>query len=165
MAFIKFKTRIYPLKHLKLNYLDVPADIVKKLGGTFKQRWLCTVNNSLTWQCGLVALGKGKAYITLNKKLMTQLGVKVNQEVKVELSEDKSQYGMKMSEELKTLLAQDDEGKRRYHLLPPGKQRYIIYYVAMVKSSQLRIDRAIKVIENLKRTKRGKGEFCRNTRW
>ena len=37
-----------------------------------------------------------------------------------------------------------------------GKQRNIIYFVSGVKSSQLRIDRALKLINNLKALKEGK---------
>ncbi|MGZ4056577.1 MAG: YdeI/OmpD-associated family protein, partial [Bacteroidia bacterium] len=54
---------------------------------------------------------------------------------------------------------QDEEGMRRFKMLTKGKQRYIIYYVAMVKSSQKRIDRAILLITNLKKTKEGKESF------
>ena len=156
---VKFKTRIRPLKHLKMDYLDIPKTVVKKLGGVLNQRLLCTVNKKTTWQCGLVALGNGRAYISLNKKLMKQMDVIVGAEVNVTLAKDESKYGMKMPEELKSLLGQDKEGHRRFHLLVPGKQRYIIYYVSMVKTSQLRIDRAIRLIENLKHTIEGKESF------
>jgi Domain of unknown function (DUF1905)/Bacteriocin-protection, YdeI or OmpD-Associated len=155
---IKFTTRILPLKHLKMNYLEVPSSIVSKIGGITKRRWLCTVN-TLTWQCGLVALGNGNAYISLNKKIMKELGLTTGQKIKVILEADTSQYGMEMSTELKTLLKQDKEGSRRFQLLPAGKRRYIIYYVSQVKASQLRIDRAIRLIENLKGTSVGKESF------
>jgi uncharacterized protein YdeI (YjbR/CyaY-like superfamily) len=90
---------------------------------------------------------------------MKELGVKNKDIVEVELKKDSSKYGMEVPEELKELLLQDSEGNRRFNLLPPGKQRYIIYYVAGVKSTQLRINRAIRLIENLKKTKEGKESF------
>lgn len=156
---VKFKTRILPLTHLKMDYLAITKTVVKKLGGTLNKRLLCTVNKTVTWQCGLVALGNGQAYISLNRKIMKQLGVTTGDEVSVTLVIDSSKYGMKMPEELKSLLDQDREGKRRFHLLVAGKQRYIIYYVSQVKTSQLRIDRAIRLIENLKHTVEGKESF------
>jgi len=140
--------------------IEVPMEIVKKLGGIKNQRLQCTVNKTITWQCGLVAHKKGSAYISLNKKLLKEMKAGVGTEVQVSLEKDTSTYGMTMSVELKTLLKQDKEGNRRFHLLPPGKQRYIIYYVSQVKSSQLRIDRAIRLMENLKRTKEGKESFA-----
>ena len=69
-------------------------------------------------------------------------------EVTIEL--DNSKYGMEMPEELEALLEQDHEGERRFEMLTPSKQRYIIHYVSQVKSSQLKIDRAIMLINNLK---------------
>jgi uncharacterized protein YdeI (YjbR/CyaY-like superfamily) len=57
---------------------------------------------------------------------------------------------MDVPEELKELLAQDPEGKRRFDRLDCSvKERYIIYYVTGVKSSQLRLERALLLITNL----------------
>lgn len=157
---IQFNTYINRLDYLQsMHYLEVPAEIILQLGGKLKIRLLCTVNNSLTFQCGLVALGNGNAYISINSKRMKQLKVKAGDEVKVALQLDESEYGMEMPEELAELLKQDEEGMERFSLLPPGKQRYIIYYVSGVKSSNLRLERALRLIENLKRTQAGKESF------
>ena len=96
-----------------------------------------------------MALGQGNAYISINSKRMKELKVKEGDEVFVELAIDKSEYGMDVPEELQELLNQDPEGKRRFDILSPGKKRYIIYYVAGVKSSHLRLDRALLLITNL----------------
>lgn len=156
---LSFATYIRRLDKLKLNYLEIPGEQVKQLGGTFNIRLLCRVNGAAPFQCGLVALGQGRGYITLSSKRMKALGLQLGDSVQVQLEEDKSEYGMEVPEELAELLRQDEEGARRFKLLPPGKQRYIIYYVAGVKSSQLRIDRAILLIENLKRLPEGKENF------
>jgi hypothetical protein len=157
---VLFKTCIERLTSMNdMHYLEVPAEVIKQLGGTLKVRLLCTVNNKLTFPCGLVALGNDCGYISLNKKRLKDLRVGFKDEVQVSLVKDPSKYGMEMPDELRELLKQDKEGSSRFKLLPPGKQRYIIYYVNMVKSSQLRINRAIKLIENLKRTKPGKESF------
>ncbi len=157
---IQFQTYISRLAHLVgMHYLEIPATIVKKLAANFNIRLLCTVNDSITFQCGLVALGNGSAYISINAKRMKTLGVKNGDEVTVILKEDKSKYGMEVPKELSELFKQDLEGKKRFDLLPPGKQRYIIYYVSQVKSTQLRIDRAILLITNLKRLPLGKEAF------
>jgi|GEM_PF-241399 len=155
----KFVTQIKLLDHLNMMCLEVPKVIVDKLGGFTKERFLCTVNKSVTWQCGFVALKNGSAYISLNKKILNEMNATEGQKVNISLKKDKSKYGMEMSQELKTLLKQDKEGNRRFHLLPLGKQRYIIYYVLLVKGSQRKIDRAIRLIENLKDTRQGKESF------
>lgn len=156
---ISFKSKIYKLKHLlNATYIEVPADVVETLG-TLKIRLICTVNGSLSFQCGLMALKNGSAYITLNNKRLKELGVKYGDAVSVSLTKDESKYGMDVPEELQELLKQDDEGNRRFDLLAPGMQRYIIYYVAQVKSSNLRLERSLKLINNLKKLKEGKEDF------
>ena len=74
----------------------------------------------------------------------------------VELVPDESEFGMPVPEELDELFAQDEEGFRRFCGLSPGKQRNIIHFVSSVKNSQSRIDRALKLINNLKLLPEGK---------
>jgi hypothetical protein len=157
---IEFTTNVKRLEHLlKMHYLEIPAKVIKSLGGKLNVRLICTVNNSLSFQCGMVALGNGKAYISVNAKRMKELGIKESDKVKLNLSVDPSKYGMEVPPELMELFRQDKEGKRRFEALSPGKQRYIIYYVSGVKSSQLRIDRALFLIGNLKNLPKGNESF------
>jgi hypothetical protein len=159
---IQFTTKIFQLEHLMgIHYLKVSKIIVEQLGGKLNIRLLCTVNNNLTFQCGLVALGNGNAYISINTKRMKQLKVQLGNTVSVSLKKDLSKYGMEIPEELNELLKQDKEGMRRFKLLPPGKQRYIIFYVSGVKNTQLRVDRAILLIENLKKLPIGNESFAK----
>ena len=122
-------------------------------GGKPSVRLVCRVNGKLRFQGGIVALGGGRGYITLAKARMKELGVAVGDTVTLEVSADRSKFGMEYPEELRALLAQDREAKRRFGLLPEGKQRYIVYYVGLVKSTHLRLERAIFLLENLKRAR------------
>ena len=156
---ISFKTKIYKLEHLSGHYIDIPASVVKKTGGTGKQRFVCSVNKVMSWKCGLVSHGAGKAYILLNKKQMQMGKFNVGQPVNVSLKKDTSEYGMDVPAELKEVFKQDKVGKKRFDALVPGKRRYIIYYINQVKSSELRIERAIRLISNVKRLPPGKQTF------
>lgn len=156
----KFRTHVGVLEHLVgMHYLHIPARIIKAMGGTFSKRLICTVNGELSFQGGFMALGNGDAYISINKSRMKKLGIQKGDEVLLQLKADSSEYGMEMPEELSELLKQDTEGNRRFHALTPGKQRYIIQYVNTVKSSDLRINRAVLLISNLKKSKEGKESF------
>ncbi|MEI6575930.1 MAG: DUF1905 domain-containing protein [Bacteroidota bacterium] len=63
---VTFTTNIYLLNHLPgMRYLLIPKEVVESLGGKMSKRLLCTVNGTLTYQCGLVALGDGQAYISI----------------------------------------------------------------------------------------------------
>lgn len=141
-----------------MHYLEVPQDVVQALG-TLNIRLLCTVNSQLKFQCGLMALGEGRAYISISKKRMQQLGLKLHDEVRVTLEKDDSTYGTEVPAEMEELLQQDEEGNRRFLLLKPGMQRYMLNHVSAVKSPQLRVDRAITLIENLKKLPEGKENF------
>jgi uncharacterized protein YdeI (YjbR/CyaY-like superfamily) len=56
-----------------------------------------------------------------------------------------------MSEELEAVLLSDHEAYTIFEDLTPGRQRSIIYAISRYKSSQLRVDKAIILTENLKR--------------
>lgn len=156
---VEFETHIDSLDYLLgVNYIFVPAAIVKKAGGIKSGRWICEIG-VLSFQCGMVSLSEGNAYITINKSRMKKAGLKQGDHVKVTLKKDKSEFGMEMCEELRELLDQDPEGRKRFEALKPGMQRYILYYVAQVKNPQLRIDRSVLLISNLKVTSPGKETF------
>jgi hypothetical protein len=156
---ISFTTHIDKLSYLKTYYLEVPAIVVKKVGGIGKMRLICEVNKQITFQCGLMSLPEGKAYISINSKRMKELGIVMGDMANVILTEDKSEFGVDVAEELTELFKQDPEGKRRFDLLKPGMQRYILNYVNTVKSPQLRLDKAFMLITNLKNLTQGKETF------
>jgi hypothetical protein len=156
---MKFDSSISKLDHLNTHYIEIPVTIVKKLGGKFNVRLLCTLNNKLTFQCGIVALGEGKGYISINAKRLATLNLKKGDKVDVQLKKDDSEFGADVPEELAEVFAQDQEGFQRFEKLVAGKQRFIIRHVTTVKSSQLRIERALSLINNLKRLAPGKETF------
>ena len=161
---IEYISEIYRLDKLKLFYVEVPVEIISQLNGKFEKgklnhRVVISINNQINWQGGIVALGDGMGYITLSTARMKQISVHLNDTVTVSLKLDTSKYGFDVPEELEELLKQDIEGNRRFELLKPGIQRYIIYYIIQVKSSENRLDRALLLINNLKLTIEGKEEF------
>jgi hypothetical protein len=156
---MKFTSSISKLDHLNTHYIEISASIVKKLGGKFNVRLLCTLNNQLTFQCGIVALGKGKGYISINAKRLEALKLKRGDKVKVSLEQDDSEFGAEVPEELTEVFAQDQEAFQRFEKLIPGKQRFIIRHVSAVKNSQLKIERAILLMHNLKKLTPGKETF------
>ena len=156
---ISFTTHIDKLSYLKTFYLEVPATVVKKIGGIGKQRLICEVNKEIKFQCGLMSLPEGKAYISINSKRLKDLEVGMGDIVDIILTEDASEYGVDVPEELNELFKQDTEGKRRFDLLKPGMQRYILNHVGVVKSAQLKLERAFTLITNLKKLSVGKETF------
>lgn len=154
---INFKSAIFRLNYLLgVHYVEIPKKVMSLF---FGKRIICYLNDRISFQCGIVSLGNGKGYITVNNKRLTQLGLAFGDSVLIKLEIDSSEYGMEVPIELIELLQQDEIGNERFGQQTKGMQRYIIYYISQVKSSQKRIDRALFLIENLKKLSPGKETF------
>ena len=68
----------------------------------------------------------------------------------IELEKDNSKYGMPLPNELKTAWELDEEGYEVFHTLTIGKQRSLVYQIGKPKSSELRIRKALAMLEYLK---------------
>lgn len=156
---LKFDTTIHHLEYLNMMYLLVPKTVLEQVEGGLKQRLLCSINQGKAFNCGLVSLGNGDAYIGLNATLRKNNKLELGDVVNITIEADTSEYGMQMSEELKEVLAQIPDADRRFHALTKGKQRYIIHYVNGVKSSQKKIERSLLLINNLVKLPEGKEGF------
>lgn len=120
------------------------------LANSDDKRVVCNLNGTLEYQCALLPFGDGQYVITVNKKTQTKLGLKLGSKVHIGLRKDESEYGLPMPEELAELLAQDEEGNRLLHALTPGKIRTLLYLVGQPKTSDVRLHRALVVVEHLK---------------
>ena len=114
------------------------------------RRVVCTLNEKLEYQCALLPRGDGSFVISVNKKSQTKLGLKIGSRINASLRKDESEYGLPMPEELAELLAQDEDGNQYLHALSPGKLRTLLYMVGQPKNSDVRLHRALVVVEHLK---------------
>ncbi len=151
---MKCQALIHKLDSLKMCCLLIPDATLIALNnneskGRYNQRVLVTVNDTITWQGGIVVYGEGFGYVTFSKARMKQLNVLEGDTVSVELQKDTSEFGHEFPEELEIVLAQDPEAKKRFADLTPGKQRTIIYYILQAKGSDKRIERSVLYMRNL----------------
>lgn len=147
-----FNTRLWTF-HIK-----VPKDVAMHFLEQRDKRVVATLNQTITFQCAIMPAGNGVHFITINKKIRDQLKIKEGSKINVSLTKDESDYGLPFPDELKELLEQDNAGKKLFHELTPGKQRNMIYVVSQVKNTDLRIHRALVILEHLKKNK-GKINF------
>ncbi len=130
----------------------VPMGVVASLFGMDEsKRVVCVLNEKEAYQCALLPQGDGLFVITVNKKIQTKLGLKIGTKITANLRKDESEYGLPMPEELAVLLEQDEEGDKLFHTLTPGKRRTLLYIVGQPKKSDLRLHRALAVVDHLKR--------------
>src|SRR5688572_16347979 len=78
MSTITFKSQVGSLDYLSMHYLEVSPAALKKIKDGLKSRWICSVNEKLSFQCGMMPLGKGGAFIMLSKKRMKELNIKLH---------------------------------------------------------------------------------------
>ena len=140
-----FNTRLWSY-HIK-----VPKPIANHFTEMGDKRVVCRLNDTLEFQCAIMPAGDGVFFININKKIRDQLKLKEGSKVIAHLEKDNSEYGLPFPEELKELLEQDSEGNKLFHALTPGKQRNLIYAVGQVKNTDLRIHRAMVILDHLKK--------------
>jgi len=139
-----FNTRLWSY-HIK-----VPLHVAAHFKEKGVKRLVCRLNDTLEFQCAIMPAGDDVFFINVNKKIRDQLKLKEGTKVEVHLTIDTSDYGLPFPEELKELLDQDKQGNRLFHELSPGKQRNLIYIVGQVKNTDLRIHRAMVILDHLK---------------
>ncbi len=137
---------------------EVPANVVSKYLGNDYKRVNCTLNKSHTFQCALMPMGDGRYFINVNATIQKKLKLNLGDEVTVEVEPDTSKYGLPMPEELQALLEIDPDGDRVFHALTPGKQRTLLHVIGLPKTSEIRVKKAMVVVEYLKEVN-GKLDF------
>jgi len=134
-------------------HLKVPGAIAAVFFVQNAKRVVCTLNGKEAFQCAIMPHGDGVYFINVNKKLRDSLGLKPGMPVEVVLRKDESQFGLPMPEELEALLQEDEAGKHVFQTLSPGKKRTLLHIVGSVKNPDLRMHRALVVVEHLKENK------------
>jgi hypothetical protein len=146
-----FKAKIRKFdKGLWSYHILVPHDIYENLVKDGNKRIVCSINANDAFQEGFMPDGKGRWFIKLNKEKMKFFGLAIGQEVGVQLEKDESKYGMEIPREMVEVLAQDPEGSNFFEKLTPGKKRSLIYLIANVKSTDLKIVKSLIILDHLK---------------
>ena len=132
-------------------YLEIPADVVNSLEKGKKSRFICTVKESVSFQCGLSHLGNGNFFIILSKDRRTKAQIALGDTVPFVLQLDPNPLGAEIPESLEVLLNQDEDLKEIWDTLTDGKKRSVIHAVSRIKSIDLQISRSIEFIQQLHR--------------
>jgi len=140
------------------NTLPVSSYVSHQLIEGKDRRIICHIKGIKPFHCALLPDGNGSWYILLNNKRKKDLGLTEGEEITLELEKDRSEYGMEMPIELREVLDQDEHADTLFHKLTPGRMRNIIHSVASVKSTEIKIRRALVYAEHLKKNK-GKIEY------
>lgn len=141
---------IYQLEKRKGGYfyLTIPAVYVNLLKNKRHTRFICTLEDNLTFQCGLNHLGDGNFFIILSNKNLKTIDKQFGDTIFFELTEDPNPLGVDMPEVLDAVLEQDQELKTIFDTLTFGKKRNVIHQIIKIKDIDKQIQKAIKLIQD-----------------
>lgn len=130
----------------------IPEPIAQDFLNAKIKRVICTLNNTISFHCAIMPSGDGSHFLLVNKENRKKLKLSAGDDIKVKLEEDTSKYGMALPEEMEELLLMDEEGSQAFHSLTAGKQRSLLYIIGKPKSSDIRLKKAVVVLDYLKMT-------------
>ena len=130
-------------------YLKIEADIINQFEKKRHTRFICTIDNTYTFQCGLNHLGDGHFFIILSSKKLSPIGKGLADVVTFELNEDPNPLGVDMPEVLSILLEEDEYLKSKFENLTDGKIRSVIHYILKIKDIDKQIEKTIQIINDV----------------
>lgn len=142
--------------------IPVPDEVVADFKEAGVKRFICTLNDEYDMPCALHARKGGERYIMLSKRVRKEYEIDPELTLKVQLSEDDSEFGYPVPEEWQAILDFDEEAAVIFKNLSPGKQRSVLHMVSSAKREETRITRALRIAENLKLGIRNPQQFLKN---
>jgi len=145
-------TAEYQLKRFEngMHYIRLKDDTVTFLTANDNKRAICKINNLVEFHCAILPKKEGWHFVQISLKICKKLNVKEGDIVTANFSIDTTPYQFEMPEELAEVLATDELANQIFHHLTIGNQRSLIYLVAQVKSTDKRIERALKIAYQIK---------------
>lgn len=129
-------------------YLPLPEDVFTEMFKIAPDKRVKCKFGDLEHYCAMQPKD-GSHFIMLNKPMLKKLGWSMGDTVTVQIEKQELKYGIPISEEMEEVLNSDFEGSEYFHALTKGTQRSLIHVINKYKSSQLRIDRSIIILQHL----------------
>ena len=127
--------------------VELPADVVKKLpkGRVRVEGKL----NEVSFNLGVQSKKSGARYLSISQAMRKAAKIKPGDKVKVMFNlvdPDK----LELPEEMEAVLAQDEAGAKLWNKLTVGLQRSLVHYINSTKNIDLRIERALYLMNKVK---------------
>ncbi len=133
-----------------MHYIQLDAKSAKPWVKENNHRVIGTINGKVDFHCGIMPKKEGGFYVNIGSTLCKKLKLKEGDSLTVTFKPDTSPYQFEMPEELNEVLATDGKAHKVFHTLSEGNQRGLIYLVNQVKSTDKRVERALRIAEQLK---------------
>ena len=120
-------------------YLRLDADIINQFSRKRATRMICTIDEKVSYRCGLNHLGDGNYFVIVAAKYLDALEKKLGDQVHYQIEEDPDQLGVDMPEVLTVFLEQEPELSKVFNKLTDGKKRSLIYQIIKIKDIDMQI--------------------------
>ena len=134
-----------------MDYIRLDEKTVKRLTAGGNKRVVCILNGSLTIHAAIMKTKEGIHYIMVSAANQKKLGVKAGNKIMATIEIDKSELQFHIPEEFSEVMDTDPAAKKVFDRLTDGNKRGLVALVNMVKSTDKRIERSLKIAEKLKR--------------
>ena len=124
-------------------HLKIDAEIVDQSGWKRTTRLVCTIEDQLTFRCGLNHYGDGNYYIIVAQKNLKKLEKDKGDTVDFLLEVDPDQLGVDVPEILTVLLDQDPDLKATYDKLKDSRKRTLIHSFNRIKDIDAQVKKII----------------------
>ncbi len=133
-----------------MHFIQLSDKEVAKLTVNGNKRVVCTFNKTFTLHAAIMRTKEGISYVMISAKNIKQLKLREGMEVEAVIKKDESELQFHVPEEFTEVLSTDTEAEKIFTSLTPGNKRGLIALVNMVKSSDKKIERALRIAEKLK---------------
>jgi translation initiation factor IF-1 len=143
-----FETRLVEYDDMLVStVVEIPAEIIKKLpkGRVRVEGKL----NEVIFNLAIQFKKTGPRYLSISQAMRRAGKIKPGDKVKVSfqiVDPDK----LELPEEMEAVLAQDDAGAKLWNKLTVGMQRSLVHYINSTKNVDLRIERALFLMNKVK---------------
>lgn len=133
-----------------MHYIMLDPNQVSSLTANNNKRIICQLNEQVSFHAAIMTKKEAGHFITIGATICKKLNIKQGSKVTATFTSDTTKYQFEMPEELQEVLKTDPEANTMFHTLTKGNQRSLMYLVSQVKSTDKRIDRALKIAEKIK---------------
>lgn len=129
------------------HYIQIPSSTINTFEKKRKTRLICTLDNAVSYRCGLNHLGNGDFFIIVAKKYLEELGKGIGDAVDWKIEEDPDPLGVEIPEVLAVLLTQDTQANAIFQKLTDGKKRNLIYSIIKIKDFDVQVRMIVDFLE------------------
>ena len=142
---MKFKTKIVQIGNN--TGINVPSDIIEKLGASKKPPVVVTLNK-YTYRSTVAVMG-GKFMISLSAENRKNANVKGGDELEIEISLDTEPRIVQLPEGFKKELDKNLQAKKAFENLSPSRKKAIVVSINDAKTEETKTKRILKAIQSL----------------